>query len=626
MQELQEALSIYKRICFHQNLQSQEFLLQKILTVYLAQPHPLKLQNLEQSIDADLLLGPWLQEAQELTRNHGRVLGNYFQSLLDAHPLKTDLKLNEKELSDLEKIDWLATNRLPQMPQGKLAFDILPFGDKTWIKSIRAGSVHEDLREESAIFIPNDSILQKGKKKFPLKDLHLHYLKGRLFLVHKSGESLRPAIVDRSLLKNHPLSIILNLIGQQGIPKTLSWNWGTLAQKDWLPQISYGKLILSPRRLRLTLPQFSHLSFAQIRQELGGEGHILGTDQTLLNLHEKMFESFKEKGQHELVIYHLPTSSPKTFKTHYQQYPEKARELTKQLPRPKPGEFLPLTDTLGVHIKIKPDDMNDFILNVMKPTIQEGLKKKWIHSWFFSREFSEGSELRIRVKGKDPFKALVHGLEKRSLKSGLSLAGKLELKSYFRFYDLLGGIEGAKSYEHISQIDSEYFLSIFSELKSRVKNITSEDLFSFEIIYFLLSTHHYFEGAGLSLKERIAFCQKKETSPLLWSIEQGVFADIGSFIKENNPLLRLALCNKQTSDQFIDNLQKNFSLRTKKVQKHQKLILASIKKGKTTVSIEEFCYRLIHMSKLRLTGRIPMLCELFLYSQLGELYETILET
>lgn len=484
------------------------------------------------------------------------------------------------------------------------------------------------------------------EKQIGLERLKLKLIEDELVLYCEDlGKQVIPISTNKLRIdRQHPVIRLLLAIGSQKQIQGLTWDWENILSRPSLPRLSYQGMLLSPRKWKI------HSSF--IKRHLGKSGlyqvlkkhfniekevFLLENDKTTrLNFDSLASKILLEKicstDQSLVFMETIGIERDDSFIKEYMIPIEGSKpDLVKDSNPEALPEAMPVRKECAASFHILLDSFwYNFALKNVLPKIIEELRRDYpIQNWFFIKYTYEGSEIRLRLFGDllDSQGAIHRFIQDSFEKMAPNIVKKVNIVPYGGNLETYGSTLGNKLYEKFSTIDSHTAIGIY-------KNVEFLNCFSeggdkgflpleMEFVWFLISTHAYLEDFSCVLSEqrKIGILNNRED---FWrkDPEQTKYKAYHAYFKAHHKRIYNALFeNSLDSEPVFSELREHIKKRSCKNKEIIQELLAAQKDGLLGVSLEHFIFRLIHMSKVRISVEFGPRLEALAMSLLAKLYK-----
>ena len=346
-----------------------------------------------------------------------------------------------------------------------------------------------------------------AEQQIPVTDLTVAVENDRIVLrSRRLGREVLPRLTSAHGFfhgRNLKLYKFLCLLQSQGVAGGLSWSWGFLDQRSFLPRVTYQNLVLALARWALEKEVVEKLSKEQGAQRYQAVDHwrkenriprwvmLSEADHQLLIDFENVvsvdaFVEYAKKrpGAHLVELYagpdELAVSGPEGRFTHEVVIPMVRREPVKkqETPRIKAApvanaqrNFLPGSEWLFVKIYGSASHLDRLLVEELKPLVEDVLGAGEADSWFFIRYGDPHWHLRLRFHGGPA--TLAAKVIPRIWELGRSQAEndklwRVQIDTYEREIERYGGIKGMAIAERLFQFDSELALQLLASISDRL--------------------------------------------------------------------------------------------------------------------------------------------------------------
>jgi thiopeptide-type bacteriocin biosynthesis protein len=375
------------------------------------------------------------------------------------------------------------------------------------------------------------------ERQIPLDDLLIAVEGSRVVLrSRRLGREVVPRLSTAHVYggtKNLSTYRFLCALQEQGVAGYLNFSWGPLDAAEFLPRVTYGKVVLSRARWRLGEARLLPLSaargdevFAQVqvlRDALGLPRHVLFTDgenqlpvdlDNVLSI-EALAQQVRDRQQVVLTEFfpgpdELCALGPKGAFVHelvvpFQRLPagpgaevspQNGRSMTQ--PMQIQRRFPPGSEWLYAKLYAGPDHVEK-ALRALLPVLRSARSSGAADQWFFLRYGDPDWHLRLRLHGAPGrLRGEVQPAIEQAASSLLSAgwAWRIQLDTYEREIERYGGEEGILLAERLFHAGSEAVLDLLNFLSGDAGEDGRWRL-------ALLSLDCLLRGLGLTIKERL---------------------------------------------------------------------------------------------------------------------------
>ena len=449
--------------------------------------------------------------------------------------------------------------------------------------------------------------------------------------------------------RNLKLYKFLCLLQAQGVTGGLSWNWGMLEQLNFLPRVAFGNIVFSLARWRLEKELVE--GFAKLhgperlrkvhawRTQQGIPRFALLTEadnQLLIDfenvLSVETFVDYAKKRPSGRLVEMFPAPGefcahgPEGSFTHevvvplVRKQPLQPAILQKQQAPAAMGtqrNFLPGSEWLFAKIYGSPSHLDRFLMEGIKPLVEDVRAAGEANSWFFIRYSDPQWHLRLRFHG-DPkilsAQVLPRLWEAANAQVNQEKVIRMQLDTYEREIERYGGPEGITIAERLFQFDSELALALLGSIAERPGSNLRWQI-------ACASVDHLLAALGFSLDARrnllnsMGKAQEKN-----FSVSQEYRKQLSERFRKERPLLEKILTNPAQVAEFSASVHSALAHFAGQVQ----IIREQLEQAKLTNSITELAGSYVHMHLNRIFRSTPNAQEMVLYDFLTRTYDSLL--
>lgn len=467
----------------------------------------------------------------------------------------------------------------------------------------------------------------KNKMEIALSDLYVSIQEGKFRLKSKKlNKEVMPVLTNLYNFQkdSNPILQFLAYIEMQNGLLSLGWDWGSLIRMPFLPRVEFQQVILSPARWRISARSMDHFlklttplseiknflktynlpdifdliedSNLKLRFDQNNELSMKSLRKTLLKnkykdaFFQEVFTSDFVKGSeghfsHDLII----------------PYIKKAREEHKALaniPEVKKSKrsFPPGSDWTYFNIYLPMSQVDTFLVKHLSPYLA-----KQDTQWFFIQYNDPEFHIRLRVKGKVLNSLLIFS---QSLVK-LGMCSHYNILTYDREIERYGGLKGCKTFEQLSQHDSEAAILI-AEI-SLISKIPKLQIWAFAALF---STKMYLQSFGCDQEESLTFLESKEENSKL---KDGA---IKSFF---NTFKNYELSNLENVPEEYHLISAVYKKRFLAQKKTINGLMKLFKQEQPYVSKKDYFKSLVHLSLVRLNSDFDREYEFHILKAIKEL-------
>jgi len=459
--------------------------------------------------------------------------------------------------------------------------------------------------------------------------------------------------------RNLKLYKFLCLLQAQGVTGGLSWNWGMLEQLSFLPRVAFGNIVFSlarwrlekelmegfaklhgPERLRkvhdwrtrLGIPRFALLTEADNQLLIDFENAL--SVETFVDYARKrpsgrLVEMFPTPGElfahgpegsftHEVVV-PLVRKQPVSDTQQQKDVNNSTgiRQSQTSIGASTQRNFLPGSEWLFAKIYGSPSHLDRFLMEGIKPLVENVLAAGEADSWFFIRYGDPQWHLRLRLHG-DPKtlsgQVLPRLWEAVNAQMNEEKVIRMQLDTYEREIERYGGPQGITIAERLFQFDSELALALLASVAEHPgSNLRWQIAFA--------GVDRLLAALGLSLDARRTLLNSMgKAQEKSFSVSQEYRKQLSERFRKERPMLEKILSSPAEVAEFPASLHSSLAHFAGQVQ----LIREQLEQAKLTNSITELAGSYVHMHLNRIFRSTPNVQEMVLYDFLTRTYDSVM--
>ena len=455
--------------------------------------------------------------------------------------------------------------------------------------------------------------------------------------------------------RNLKLYKFLCLLQAQNVTGGISWNWGMVEQLSFLPRVTLGNIVFSlarwrlekeviegfakeqgPERLRKVHEWRTRMGIPRLALLSEADNQLLIDFENVLSV--ETFVDYAKKRTNARLVEMFPAPAelcargPEGAFTHeivvplVRKQPLGPADLEKQQPpavMSSSGQrnFLPGSEWLFAKIYGSPSHLDRFLVEGLKPLVEDVLARGEADSWFFIRYGDPQWHLRLRFHGDS--KTLSAAIMPRLWEAVHAEAQqekviRMQLDTYEREVERYGGAHGVEIAERLFQIDSELALTLLGAIAGRLGSDARWQL-------AFCSVDRLLAGLGLALDARRNLVNNMgKAQEKSFSVGPEYRKQLSEKFRKQRSTLEKILITAEETSEIPASAHSALAQFSAKVERIREQLEQAQQAGKLTHTIPELAGSYIHMHLNRMFRSTPNAQEMVLYDFLTRTYDSLL--